>query len=387
VLAIVIVVAGFMLVVQGVIELAQVARRPDKVGTALLPRLLRRPEVRTALVAGAGLAVVAGLVVWNARPPSTAVAAIGGSSACNGHVVLCDRRFDQVTFPATHNSMSAADAPGWFLAEQPTGVIGQLDDGIRVFLIDTWPGQTTAREGIVANSGASREAAFAEARAAYGEAVLASALRLRDASNLTPTGQPEPYLCHALCELGSTKLAPLMADVRDWLDAHPREVVTLFVQDEVAPEDMARVMDDAGLLPMARTHTAGEPWPTLGQVIDSGKRLVVLAENRGGGTTYPWLLQGFDQVQDTPYDAKKVSDFSCDRLRGPADAALFLVNHWLNNPQRRVSDAGHVNAASVLGPRLDECRKQRGHLPNFVAVDYYDRGDLFAEVDRLNGFS
>lgn len=387
VLTVLVVIAGFVVAVQGLVELAQVARRPDKVGTVLLPRLLGRPEVRTALVAGAGLAVVAGLVAWNAQPPSSAVAEIGAAddSACNGSRALCDRRFDQIAFPATHNSMSAADEPGWFLAEQPTGIIGQLDDGIRVLLFDTWPGQTTSRAGVVANTEASRRAAFAEATEAYGAGVLASALRLRDATDLTPTGSPEPYLCHALCELGSTKLAPVMAEVRTWMQAHPREVVTFFVQDEVAPDDMAKVMDQAGLLPMTQHHVAGEPWPTLGQMIDSGKRLVVLAENRGGGTTHPWLLQGFEQVQDTPYDAKRRDDFSCDRLRGPADASLFLVNHWLNRPQRRVSDAATVNAAPVLGPRLDACRTERGRIPNFVAVDYYDHGDLFDEIDRLNG--
>jgi hypothetical protein len=178
-----------------------------------------------------------------------------------------------------------------------------------------------------------------------------------------------------------------MADVKAWMEAHPREVITLFIQDELSPAVTARVFKEAGLLSMVHTPNGSRSWPTLGEMIDSGHRLVVLAENRGGGTTYPWLLQGFDEVQDTPYDAKKVSDFSCDRLRGPADASLFLVNHWLNRPQRRVSDAVKVNAASVLGPRLDACREQRGHIPNYVAVDYYDRGALMDEVDRLNGVS
>ncbi|MGZ5374366.1 MAG: hypothetical protein ACXWXF_10655 [Aeromicrobium sp.] len=65
---------------------------------------------------------------------------------------------------------------------------------------------------------------------------------------------------------------------------------------------------------------------------------------------------------------------------------LFLVNHWLNRPQSRISDATRVNAANVLGPRLDRCRTERGMLPNYVSVDYFDRGALFDEVDRLNGF-
>ncbi|WP_332644683.1 hypothetical protein [Aeromicrobium sp.] len=387
--AAVLVFAGFMLAVQGLIELAGAMRRPDQVGAAFFPRLLARPELRTAAVAAAGFALVAGLVAWNARPPAPAVAAIGvtPSSQCNGHAELCDRRYNQVAFPATHNSMSAADEPGWYLAEQPTGIIGQLDDGIRVLLFDTWPGQKTQRAGVIANAESSRAEAVKQAQQIYGPSVLSSALRLRESTSLTPVGPVEPYLCHALCELGSTPLEPVMADVKVWMDAHPREVVTFFIQDELDPAVTAKVFDDAGLTPLLYTPGKSKKFPTLREMADSGHRLVVLAENKGGGTTYPWLLQGFDWVQDTPYDALKTADFSCDLLRGTAAAPLLLVNHWLNRPQHRVSDAEKVNAVSVLGPRLQECVDERRHIPNFVAVDYYDRGALFSEVDRLNGVS
>lgn len=385
--AVLLVIAGFMIAVQGVIEFAGAMRRPDKVGKTVLPRLLARPELRTAVIAAVGLAVVAGLVLWLARPPEPAVAEIGvtSTSACNGHDELCDRRFNQVAFPATHNSMSAADEPGWFLAEQPTGIIGQLDDGIRVLLFDTWPGQKTQRAGVVANTEASRAEAIKQGTEIYGSSVLSSALRLRDSTSLNPVGPVEPYLCHAVCELGSNPLEPVMQQVKAWMDAHPREVVTFFIQDELAPAETAKVFAEAGLTPLLYTPENGKRFPTLGEMIDSGHRLVVLAENKGGGTKFPWLLQGFDWVQDTPYDAMRTTDFSCDLLRGTADAPLFLINHWLNAPQRRVSDAAKVNTSAVLGPRLARCVAERRHIPNFVAVDYYNHGDLFSEVNRLNG--
>jgi hypothetical protein len=62
-----------------------------------------------------------------------------------------------------------------------------------------------------------------------------------------------------------------------------------------------------------------------------------------------------------------------------------LVNHWLNDFRSRVSDAAAVNAYDVVWPREAECQRTRKMLPNFVAVNFYDRGDLFAVVDRLNG--
>ena len=99
------------------------------------------------------IGLVAFVLVPSALPQATRVAAsTGDPRACNGHVELCDRPFNDVAFPASHNSMSAADQPGWFLAEQPTGMVESLDDGIRVFLIDTWYGQATRSGGAVTPS-------------------------------------------------------------------------------------------------------------------------------------------------------------------------------------------------------------------------------------------
>jgi hypothetical protein len=52
---------------------------------------------------------------------------------------------------------------------------------------------------------------------------------------------------------------------------------------------------------------------------------------------------------------------------------------------REVSNATKVNARGVLLPRAEQCQRERGLLPNFVAVDFYDRGDLFGVVNTLNG--
>lgn len=307
------------------------------------------------------------------------------ATGCNGHEELCDRRYDEVAFAATHNSMSAATEPGWFTPDQPDGIIDQLDHGVRVLLIDSWYGQRTERRGIVATAETMREEAFDQARDRYGTRVVDLALRTRRAAGLEPQGEVRPYLCHAMCELGSTLWLDSLRDVRAWLDAHPREVVTLFVQDEVTPRDTAQVIEQAGLLPAVHEPAADGSWPTLGEMVESGRRLVVLMENRSGGDTWPWLIDGFDVVQDTPYLFERPSDFSCEPNRGDADAPLFLVNHWIDDWRHVPRNSAIVNARDVLAPRLEECREQRGMLPNFVAVDYYDRGDLFSVVDELNG--
>jgi hypothetical protein len=306
-------------------------------------------------------------------------------AACNGHEELCELRYDQVAYAATHNSMSAATEPGWFTPDQPDGIIDQLDHGVRVLLIDSWYGQRTDRRGIVATADILREGAIAEARRTYGARVVDTALRARRAAGLEPSGEIRPYLCHAMCELGSTSWLQSLRDVKDWLDAHPREVVTLFVQDEVSPRDTAEVVERAGLLPFVHEPVADGAWPTLGEMVESGRRLVILMENRSGGDTWPWLIEGFSEVQDTPYLFERPADFTCDANRGEADAPILLVNHWIDDWRHVPRNSAIVNARDVLEPRLEKCREERGMLPNFVAVDYYDRGDLFAVVDELNG--
>jgi len=380
---------GTLLTVGGVGELTAALggvaewRDGGRVRRALGPRW--RPAVATGMVGLLGLLAVLGI---GAVPTDRAVpvAAADAGTACNGHAELCGRRFDDVAFPATHNAMSAADAPGWFIPEQPTGLLGQLDAGIRVLLIDTWYGQRTDRPGLVATAPDSRPAALAAAERDFGPEAVRSALRIRDAVTLRRTGPPTPYLCHGLCEIGATELQPELGAVRAWLDAHPREVVTFIVEDEVTPADTAAVFDRAGLTPLVHTQPLGQPWPTLGQLIDSGRRVVVMMERHGGGSAYPWLLPAFRYVQDTPFTNPTVADLRCDRERGTGDSPLLLVNYWLANFGSLVSDARTINALGVLGPYLARCEKERGMLPNFVAVNFFDEGDLFRAVDQLNGF-
>jgi hypothetical protein len=238
--------------------------------------------------------------------------------------------------------------------------------------------------------GEARARAVAEAEQEFGVSAVSSALRLQRAAGLSPRGPEEAYLCHGLCELGSTSWRTSLEELRGWLDDHPREVVTLFVQDEVGPADTAALIEETGLLPDVYTPAAGGGWPTLGQMVESGKRLVVLLENGTGGAAYPWLLPGFTWVQDTPYLFRSAAALvdrpdTCARNRGRPGAPLLLVNHWVTDKTAEVTNAIRVNAREVLGARVDKCREERGMLPNFVAVDFYDRGDLFGVVDRLNG--
>jgi hypothetical protein len=85
---------------------------------------------------------------------------------------------------------------------------------------------------------------------------------------------------------------------------------------------------------------------------------------------------------------------ACDRAGrfiedsvSPADTdAVFAMNYWLNNFRTLATDARRINAYDVMWPYVERCRSEGGRLPNYVTVNFYDQGDVFRVVDRLNGF-
>ncbi len=379
---------GVMLLVVGAAELARLAGATRRVGPVRSARQMWGLGWGVGVVLVVALALVVALVGVDASPAKRLITVATDSTACNGHVQLCDRPYNDVSFVGTHNSMSAADEPGWFIPEQPDGLIAQLNAGVRVLLIDSWYGQQTTQPDLVATAPDSYQAAVTAAKQDFGTSAVESLLRLHDAVTPTRVGPVLPYLCHGACEIGATQWEPAMVEVRQWLAAHPREVVTIFVEDYVTPADTAQVFQQAGLLPSVYTPAADGRWPTLGQMIDSGHRLVVLMENHGGGAAYPWLMDGPDWVQDNPYGSRTASAMSCALNRGSASNSILLLNYWLTNDFRTlVTDARKVNAYSLMSPFVTKCRQQRGMIPNYVAVNFYNEGDVFRVVDELNGFS
>ena len=330
------------------------------------------------------LAVAAVLLVRDVRtdPAAALTAAAGDGEVCNGHAELCSRRYDEVSYLTTHNAMSAADEPGWFLAEQPHGVVDQLTGGARGLMIDVWRARPAGE--YVSSLAVDLTEGRAQLEESYGPEAVESAERLVEQVIGEPTGPPSLFMCHGLCEIGATPLAPTLTALRTWLDANPDEVVSVIVENHVPAGDIGVAVVDAGLEPYLFAPT-GADWPTLREMITSGQRLVVMTEEGDGGEDHPWLVNAFALTQDTPYTFPSVDDFSCEPNRGPSDAPLFLVNHWLSGFTNLVSAAQQVNTAEVLGARVEQCERERGRFPNFVGVNYYDIGDAAAVVDDLNG--
>jgi hypothetical protein len=253
---------------------------------------------------------------------------------CNGAIELCAKRYDEVAYATTHNAMSSGE-DGWQSPNQNFGLARQLDDGVRGLMLDVHE---------------------------WGEGIL---------------------LCHGFCSLGSLPLADGLAIVDEFLHRNRGEVVTIIFESYTTAAAIEAAFASSGADRYVHAHAAGAPWPTLRELIDRDERLVVFTDKEGGA--HDWYLDVWAHAFETPFAAETVADFTCDLGRGNGANPLFIFNHFLTNPLAVPAEAPTVNADPFLVDRARTCTQARGHLANFVTVDFYDQGDLFAAVRSLNG--
>ena len=202
---------------------------------------------------------------------------------------------------------------------QRNGITRQLDDGIRALLIDTHYG-SPGGVAVLTDLGA-EDVTREELEDVLGEDLLKVAERLRNELVEAAPGEARPYLCHVLCELGAIELTAALGELRGFLDTHPDEVVILFIQDVVTPEDAAREFERSGLDRYTYAHEIGAPFPTMRELIESNQRLIVLGETQAGGAELPWYQAAFELVQETPFSFKSAEELaegaSCRPNRPP----------------------------------------------------------------------
>lgn len=263
-------------------------------------------------------------------------------STCNGHAELCALRYDEVAFPATHNSMGDTDT-GIAVPNQTHPIAQQLEDGIRGLMLDT---------------------------------------------HYDPVTPSQVLTCHGLCFSNNRTLVDELVTIGTFLDSHRDAIVTIIFESGVSAADTAAAFETAGVLRYAYAHTQGQPWPTLRSMIESDERLVVFTD-AGGGTetgTYPWYMDQWVYGFQNPYAAMTDADFACNTVRGVSGPGqIFIMNHFLSTPFGSIDNAMMVNPYASLKPHVDACQTEQSHIPNFVTVDFYEVGDLLRVVDELNG--
>ncbi|MEA2331491.1 MAG: hypothetical protein QOH58_1629 [Thermoleophilaceae bacterium] len=374
---------GAYLAFFGVTELLVLLQRPGQ-AHAEGKAVRRRALAGAGAVAGLAVAVlVVAVVALTGSEPDRPAAASVPAGGCNGSRGLCGLRLNEAVFAGTHNSFSAADSPGWFIANQRRTIERQLADGIRLFLIDPhW--------GVESGNGRVRTDFSKEGRDRNRVAktlppeVLAAAERLVGRLGAgEATGERDVWLCHTVCELGATRMVDTLESIRAFLEANRGEIVILFIEPYVPPSEIAARFERAGLDRYLATLSRDEPLPMLRQLVRSNRRVVVFTEKDADGTL-PWYLDGFSFVQDTPLGATHVGELSCKRARGSAASPLLMLNNWADLFPPRLRANGPFQTERFLLSRARRCERKLGLPVNLIAVDYYDQGDLVEAVAALN---
>ena len=278
---------------------------------------------------------------------------------CNGHVELCDRKYSNVTQIATHDSAFVGILP---TDDQDVDVVGQLDAGVRF-------------------------------------------LQAQTHRNVLGTLS----LCHTSCFLKDAgTVEAYLQVVKAWLDTHAKEVVTLLLTngDNVPVSEFDAVFAASGIRPYAyvpgpsHDPTVLDSWPTLGELIGNGTRLVAFLDY-GALDTVPHILPEFLYFWETPFDMTDPSFPQCiiDRPGSAAEnpevayQRMYIINHFLDTemmgmdiPDRR--DAKSTNAVSgkdSIDAQVDLCLQEHRRSPKGILVDFFEKGDVFAVQDALNG--
>ncbi|MGH2993343.1 MAG: hypothetical protein ACRDL1_07375 [Solirubrobacterales bacterium] len=359
-------------------------------------RVPMRERIRPRAAIAAAAVLVAGIVIaiialsgggGEVKRPS------GPVEACNGYRELCDRPLNEVAFPGAHNAMSAANAD-FITPNQETKIQDQLDNGIRVLLVDAYYGIKRSSGPVLTDL--KREQGRTKVNETVSEQFGKDAVkRVQDiqerVADSGEEGERGTYFCHIVCELGAIPLTQTLTDAREFLDTHPDEFLIMVIEDYIDPEDVEAAFKESGLVRYAYVHERDTPFPTLRELIESDKRILVMAENDNGGGSIPWYHEGFELMQETPYTFRSAEELrapeSCEPNRGGTDGPLLQFNHWVEKLPRSPKLGGQVNAYDFLLKRARECKRQRGLLPNLLAVDFYDEGDLLEASRKLNRLS
>ncbi|KAF9552175.1 PLC-like phosphodiesterase [Agrocybe pediades] len=281
---------------------------------------------------------------------------------CNGHAELCDRKYGNVTFLGSHDSFAFSGNPFALARTQEVDLKAQLTMGVRM---------------------------------------------LQAQSHMNGN---ELHFCHTSCSLfdGGTVEAYLKK-VKHFLDRHPNEVLTLVLTN---PENLSvtkvwePIFNKTGIADMAyvppQPIMARDDWPTLGEMIESNKRVVIFLDKAADNPVdrVEYVLPQFQMMWEDVFDPQD-AHFPCkvDRTSAPLapNQQLSLINHNLNAnifpigrgiliPDRLNSP--RTNSISSILSHSDHCsRYVEDKYPNFVLLDYVNVGQAVDAVNRLNGFA
>jgi len=308
---------------------------------------------------GDGDEVVVELPPDNAERPGTSVPEFmacptgGGRRCCNGAVDNCGLRVDQMLFGMVHNAMSSEEGGFFFGYNHKLPLERALVAGYRALNLDV--------------------------------CVCEGALQF----------------CHNICNYGERYPRDVFGNVAQFLDDDPSEVVVLLFQASSGRESLVwnelhrEMAAAAGLADRIYAHQRGTRWPTMGELVDSDRRVIVFYFNGGtcdDGGCPPGFHPFYNYAAETQYQSSSLDDlrdyeYSCEITRGPKEDAAFgpdflVVNNFVTPPD--FDAAAITNSRAFLAERLTNCANRAQMRPNFVYLDFWSQGVTAQLVQYTN---
>ncbi|KIY50483.1 PLC-like phosphodiesterase [Fistulina hepatica ATCC 64428] len=269
------------------------------------------------------------------------------ATTCNGYADLCSRSYGNTTFFGSHDSYAVDTDPLDLSRDQEVDITTQLDLGVRLL---------------------------------QAEAHL---------------WEDELYFCHTI---------DYLTTVLSWLDDNTEEVLTLLFTnpDSVALDIWSAAFEDAGIVDLlyvpSTVPVLRADWPTLGELIDDGTRVVMFMDYGADTSEVDYILPEFEMIWETPYDVTDAS-FPCSVNRIDTDYStveehMYMINHFLDVDILGIlipdyDAASTTNSETSIVANANGCVPYSGvdSWPSFVLMDWVDIGDGQEAVDYLNGIS
>lgn len=191
----------------------------------------------------------------------------------------------------------------------------------------------------------------------------------------------EVFLVHSKPFLGKRPLAGGLNEIRQFMERHPKVVITIIFESYVSAESVMRCFEEAQLKKYIHQQDLNKAWPTLNEMVLSGKRLVLFTDKGGG--QWPGYHDVWKFCTETHFSVKSADDFSFKLNRGKATNQLLILNHFLTNPVAAKPLAEQANSPELLFKRLEQCKIHTRKHPTFVVVDFYEVGETLKTVKRF----
>jgi hypothetical protein len=291
------------------------------------------------------------------------------SIVCNGHVNLCDRRVNEITFATVHNAMSALEDGAILLKNHFREFEGALQSGYRGINFDMGVCNGKVR------------------------------------------------LIHTVCTLKSRSLQGALQSIVRFMQANPNEVIIL-------PTQLSTQLDEKNVVTLNAidqvfqsvpdfyrllyNHPSSNPlWPTLRELITTNRRILFFHYNGETCTKsditmnttnmnninnpcpygfHPWFLY----AAETEFSFKAVNDLkdvnrACRITRGAGGSMDFFGVNVFLTPARFVPTLKRVNQYAFMKSHVDNCLAYNNKtIANLILVNYWGVGNVLNVVSDFN---